>query len=61
MNDNLIKIFFIFFLISVVYGVENYPEKVNYLWLTVPNHSDWLYKVGEIATVEVRFFLFGIP
>lgn len=61
MNDIIIKIFFIFFLISVVYGVENYPEKVNYLWLTVPNHSDWLYKVGEIATVEVRFFLFGIP
>ena len=42
-------------------SIENYPEKVNYLWLTVSDHSDWLYKIGEIATIEVRFFLFGIP
>ena len=40
---------------------ENYPYRSDYLWLTVPNHADWLYKVGENAKVEVTFCRYGIP
>ena len=40
---------------------ENYPYRSDYLWLTVPNHADWLYKTGEKANVEVTFCLYGIP
>ena len=25
---------------------ENYPYRSDYLWLTVPDHADWLYKTG---------------
>lgn len=40
---------------------ENYPYKSDYLWLTVPDHSDWLYQTGENAKVEVSFCKYGIP
>ena len=40
---------------------ENYPYRSDYLWMTVPDHADWLYKVGEKAEVEVAFFLYGMP
>ena len=40
---------------------ENYPYRSDYLWLTVPNHADWLYKTGERAKVEVSFSLYGMP
>lgn len=42
-------------------GRENYPHRSDYLWLTVPDHADWLYKVGEKARVEVSFYLYGMP
>lgn len=42
-------------------SAENYPYRSDYLWLTVPNHADWLYKTGEKAKVEVTFCLYGIP
>lgn len=42
-------------------SAENYPYRSDYLWLTVPNHSDWLYKTGEKAKVEVTFCKYGIP
>lgn len=40
---------------------ENYPYKSDYLWLTVPDHADWLYQIGENAKVEVSFCKYGIP
>lgn len=40
---------------------ENYPYKSDYLWLTVPDHADWLYQTGENAKVEVTFCKYGIP
>jgi len=40
---------------------ENYPYRSDYLWTTVPNHADWLYKTGEKARVEVGFCLYGMP
>ena len=46
---------------SVAMQAENYPYRSDYLWVTVPDHADWLYKVGEKATVEVQFYKYGIP
>ena len=43
------------------WAVENYPYKSDYLWVTVPNHANWIYKTGEQATVEVQFYKYGIP
>ncbi len=40
---------------------ENYPYRSDVLWVTVPNHSDWFYKTGEKATVEVQLYKYGIP
>ena len=40
---------------------ENYPYRADYLWLTVPDHADWLYQTGEKATVDVQFLLYGMP
>ena len=39
---------------------ENYPYRSDVLWVTVPNHADWIYKTGEKATVEVQFYKYGI-
>ena len=40
---------------------ENYPYRSDYVWLTVPDHADWLYKTGEKAKVEVTFCKYGVP
>ena len=45
----------------IIAAAENYPYRSDYLWLTVPDHADWIYKVGEKAKVEVTFCLYGIP
>lgn len=42
-------------------AVENYPYRSDYLWITVPDHADWIYKTGEEARVEVTFLKYGIP
>ncbi|MBR1932956.1 MAG: acetylxylan esterase [Prevotella sp.] len=46
---------------SPVLNAENYPYRSDYLWLTVPDHADWLYKPGEKARVEVTLCRYGIP
>ncbi len=40
---------------------ENYPYRNDVLWVTVPDHADWLYKTGEKARVEVGFYRYGVP
>lgn len=40
---------------------ENYPYKSDYLWVTVPDHADWLYHTGQQAEIEVQFYKYGIP
>ena len=46
---------------AVSASAENYPYRSDYLWTTVPNHADWLYKTGEKAKVEVTLCRYGIP
>ncbi|MEG1587214.1 MAG: acetylxylan esterase [Bacteroidales bacterium] len=40
---------------------QNYPFRSDVLWVTVPDHSDWLYRVGEKAEIGLQFYLYGIP
>lgn len=42
-------------------AAENYPYRSDYLWLTVPDHVDWLYQTGEKAKIEVQLYKYGIP
>lgn len=42
-------------------SAENYPYRSDVLWVTVPDHADWLYKTGEKAEVEIQFYKYGIP
>lgn len=42
-------------------AAENYPYRSDVLWVTVPDHADWLYKTGEKANIEVQFYKYGIP
>ncbi|MCF2560031.1 acetylxylan esterase [Prevotella brevis] len=47
--------------VTLVAGAENYPYRSDYLWVTVPDHADWLYKTGEKANIEIQFYKYGIP
>lgn len=40
---------------------ENYPYRSDCLWVTVPDHADWIYATGEHARIEVQFYKYGIP
>jgi len=47
--------------LSMMAWAENYPYRSDCLWTTVPDHADWLYKIGEKAKIEVGLYLYGIP
>lgn len=47
--------------VTLMAGAENYPFRSDYLWVTVPDHADWLYKTGEKANIEIQFYKYGIP
>lgn len=42
-------------------SAENYPYRSDYLWVTVPDHANWLYAAGETANIEVQLYKYGIP
>ena len=42
-------------------GAENYPYRNDVLWVTVPDHADWIYKTNEKAKVELQLYRYGIP
>lgn len=46
---------------SFIASAENYPYRSDVLWVTVPNHANWLYKTGEKAIIVVEFYKYGIP
>lgn len=60
MKEFTLKLTCLLLLLSLITS-ENYPYRSDYLWITVPDHRDWLYKVGEEAKIEVGFYLYGIP
>ena len=51
----------LFLLAAMPLWAENYPYRSDVLWVTVPEHADWLYETGEKAKVEVQFYKYGIP
>jgi len=51
----------LFFVVPLMVSGENYAYRSDYLWLTVPDHADWLYKTGEKAEVEVSLYKYGVP
>lgn len=61
MQKKLIMIVLLLAIAVAALKAENYPYRSDALWMTVPNHADWLYKTGEKARVEVGFYLYGIP
>ncbi|MCF0179520.1 MAG: acetylxylan esterase [Bacteroidales bacterium] len=50
----------IFSLFSTIVFADNYPYRSDYLFTTIPNHSNWLYQTGENAEIEVVFQHYGI-
>ncbi len=40
---------------------ENYPYRSDILWVTVPDHADWIYRTGESASIEVQLYEYGMP
>ncbi len=39
---------------------ENYPYRSNVLWVTTPNHTNWLYSLNEEAFITVSLYEYGI-
>lgn len=48
-------------LLCVASAGENYPYRSDLLWVTVPDHADWIYRTGEKADVEIQLYRYGIP
>lgn len=46
---------------SIVLLAENYPYRSDVLWVTEPDHCDWIYHTGEQAKIEVRLYQYGMP
>ncbi len=56
-------IVYMFLLIGLTAGTiqaQNYPYQSDVLWVTTPDHTDWLYKTGEKATVSVAVYRYGV-
>lgn len=46
---------------STTINAENYPYRSDVLWVTVPDHADWLYKTGEDSVIDVQLYKYGVP
>lgn len=40
---------------------ENYPYRSDALWVTQPDHVNWLYETGDVATVDIQLYRYGVP
>lgn len=61
MKNSFLSMLVLAVLFILPVAAENYPYRSDVLWVTVPDHADWLYKTGEKANVEVQFYKYGIP
>ena len=59
MKRNLLLILSLFMYICGY--CENYPYRSDVLWVTVPDHADWIYKTGENPKIQVQLYKYGIP
>lgn len=58
MRKNLLTLLLV--LCAIFSKAENYPYRSDFLWVTNPDHADWLYKTGEKASVEVQLYKYGV-
>lgn len=42
-------------------NAENYPSRSDLLWVTNPDHKDWLYAAGDSAVISIELYRYGIP
>lgn len=40
---------------------QNYPNQSDVLWVTTPDHPNWLYKINEVAKIDILVYQYGIP
>lgn len=59
MKRNLLLILSLF--MYILGYCENYPYRSDVLWVTVPDHADWIYKTGENPKIQVQLYKYGIP
>ena len=58
--SHFIATFVLFLSSAAAFGAENNPYRNDFMWVTVPDHADWLYKTGEDARVEVQLYRYGM-
>lgn len=46
---------------AALYAAENYPYRNDALWVTVPDHADWLYATGDSAVIDIELYHYGMP
>lgn len=46
---------------TILSMAENYPYRSDLLWVTEPDHPDWIYRTGEKAKIKISLFKYGIP
>ena len=61
MTERIVLFVFVTLLPFLSLHGENYPYRNDFLWVTTPDHGDWLYQTGERAKGEVQLFKYGIP
>lgn len=44
-----------------VLRAQNFQNQSDLQWVAVPSHSDWVYKVGERAQIDLQLLLHGQP
>ncbi len=57
---NILLVIAFLFGVSTKISAENYPHRSDVLWVTTPDHSNWLYKTNEMAKISVAVYLYGI-
>lgn len=48
-------------IMTILSIAENYPYRSDLLWVTEPDHPDWIYSTGEKAEIKISLFKYGIP
>lgn len=46
---------------SMLLSAGNYPHRSDLLWVTTASNPEWIYRVGDKATVEVQLYKYGVP
>lgn len=54
-------LFLILSALAIAASAENYPYRSDILWVTTPDHADWLYQTGEKATIDIQLYQYGMP